>query len=152
MENDRETGELLLDFGENVEGERRGDEDSVGIFVALGRLEFLATMAGANGDREGVNAGLLDEVLNFFGFGVVAFLGGDIVFDAGQNAKLTLDGYVILLRMGKIANLLGERDVLFVGEVRSVDHDGRESAFDAVLAELERVAVIEMEDDRNIIP
>ena len=151
VENDRESGELLLDFGENVKGEGRRNENAVSGAGALGGFELLAAMAGSDGDRERVDAGLLDEVLDFFGLGVVAFLGGNVIFDAGENSEFSLDGDVVFLGMGIIANFLGKRDIFFIREVGSVDHDRGESALDAVLAELEGIAVIEVEDYRDVI-
>ena len=48
-------------------------------------------------------------------------------------------------------NLLREGDVLLVGQVRTVDHHRREAHVDAALAELERVTVVEVQYDGNIL-
>ena len=47
-------------------------------------------------------------------------------------------------------NLLGEGDVVFVRKSGTVDHHGRETVVDAVLAEFERVTVVEVEHDLRI--
>lgn len=46
-------------------------------------------------------------------------------------------------------NLTGQGDVLFIGLGRGIDHDGSETAVDAALAELEAVAVVQMQSDRD---
>ena len=120
------------------------------VFVHCSGLNLCAAVAGADGDREGVDAGLLDEVLDFLRLGVIGVLGRDIVLDAGEHAELAFDRDIVLLRMGEVDDLLGERDVLVVGQVRAVDHDRGEARLDAALAELEAVAVVEVEGDRDI--
>ena len=47
-------------------------------------------------------------------------------------------------------NLLGQSDVLLKGLGGSVDHDGGEAAVDAALAQLEAVAVIQVQSDGNL--
>ncbi|MPN50797.1 hypothetical protein SDC9_198436 [bioreactor metagenome] len=47
-------------------------------------------------------------------------------------------------------DLTGELDVLFITVVRTVDHDGGESAVDAALAEFERIAMVEMDADGQV--
>ncbi len=150
MEDDGEAGKLLLDLLKDVEAQGRRDEDAVGVPGALLGLELGAAVAGADGDGEGVDAGLLDEVLNLGGLGVVAVLGRDLVLDAGEHAELAFDGDVVLLGVGEFHDLLGELDVLVVGQARAVDHDRGEAGLDAALAELEAVSVVEVEDDGDV--
>ncbi len=75
---------------------------------------------------------------------------GNLIFHAGENAKLTFDGNVVLV--GVVNDLLGQGHVLLVGEVASVDHHGRETAVDAALAKLEAVTVVEVEDNLGVLP
>ena len=68
MENDRESGEFLLNLVENVECKGRRDELSgLGVAGALLGLEFISAVAGADGDGEGVALGLLDESITSSG-------------------------------------------------------------------------------------
>ena len=76
-------------------------------------------------------------------------LGRNLVLHAGQYAQLTLDRHVVLVCV--IHDLLRQSDVLVVGEVRTVDHHRREAHVDAALAEFERVAVVEVQDDGNVL-
>jgi len=46
-------------------------------------------------------------------------------------------------------DLLGERNVLFVRMVAAVDHHGGEAAVDAALADIEPVAMIQVQADRQ---
>ena len=52
--------------------------------------------------------------------------------------------------MGKIDNLARQGRIFFVEKMGTVDHDGGKSRFDAGDAEVIRVAVIQMEDDRDL--
>ena len=76
-------------------------------------------------------------------------LGRNLVFHAGQYAQLALDRYVELV--GVFNDLLGEGYVLLVRQVRTVDHHRREAHVDAALAQLERVAVVEVQYDGNVL-
>ena len=68
---------------------------------------------------------------------------------SGKDAELAFDGYVVLV--GVFDDLLRQGDVLFVGKVGTVDHDGGESVVDAVFAGFKAVAVIQVQDDRDVI-
>ena len=81
------------------------------------------------------------------GLGVGRLLGLDVVLDAGQAAELALDRDAE--RAGVFDDLAGQGDVLLVGEMGAVDHDRREAVFDAGLGQLEGVAVVEVEGDRD---
>ncbi len=70
MENDGEPREFLLDLLEDVETQRGWDEDALGIAGALLRFEFIRSMAGADRDSQGVNAGLGDKIDDFGRLGV----------------------------------------------------------------------------------
>ena len=137
VENDWEAWELLLDLVEDVKPD-----------LGLGAgWELVSAVGSADGDGEGVDAGLLDEVLNLFWAGVDVAVSLDIVFDTSENAEFTFDGDVVFPRVGEVADLLGEGDVLLVAEVGTVDHDRAEAVLDAGLAKLEGVTVVEVEND-----
>ena len=74
----------------------------------------------------------------------------DFVLYAGQHAQLAFDGDVVLVSV--VGNLLGEGDVLFVGEVAAVNHYRRETGLDAALAQLEAVAVVEVQNNLGVLP
>ncbi len=63
MEDNRETGDTLFDFFKNIETQWRG-------FFTLFELELESTMAGADGNGQRINTGLLDKILDLFGLGV----------------------------------------------------------------------------------
>ena len=92
VKDDGESGDTLLDLGENVEPELRRNEDSVGVAGALFGLEFGGAVAGSDGDREGIHAGFFNEVFDFFGLGVIAVLVGNLVLNAGENAEFAFHG------------------------------------------------------------
>ena len=50
-----------------------------------------------------------------------------------------------------VNHLLGQGDVLIVGKRRTVNHYRREAHLDAALAELERVSVVEVQHDGNVL-
>ena len=52
--------------------------------------------------------------------------------------------------MRVLDDLAGQFDVLFKGQVAAVDHDGGETAVDAALAQLEAVAMVQMDGDGQI--
>ena len=53
---------------------------------------------------------------------------------------------------GVVDHLLGERHVLLIGEVRTVDHHRREAHVDAALAQFERISVVEVQYDLGFGP
>src|SRR5699024_3677789 len=114
---------------------------------ALSSSELVSAVAGADGDGQRVAAGLGDELLNFLGTGVVRVLGGnlDLVLHASQSAQLGLDHNTVIMSI--FHNTLGQLNVLSEGLGRGVDHDGGEAAVDAALADLEAVAVIQVQSD-----
>jgi len=139
VENDGEARDTLLDLVEDIETE-----------VGLGaRGELDDTVAGTDGDSEGVDTGALDEVDDLVGVGVVAGLGLDIILDTGKDTELTLDSNVELV--GVVDDLLGESDVLLIRKSRAIDHDIAEAAGDAVNDELVAVTVVEVEGDGDTL-
>ena len=89
VENDRESGKSLFDFSENVETERRRNENALFVSGALLSGELVSAVRSTDGDGEGVNAGLGDEFFNLFGLGVGGMFSSDVIFNACENAELT---------------------------------------------------------------
>ena len=89
-------------------------------------------MGGTDGDGQGINTGLGDELLDLFGTGVGADRVADLVLDAGQGAQLALDDHAVV--MGILDDLAGQGDIVLKGLGGSVHHDGREAAVDAALS------------------
>ena len=52
--------------------------------------------------------------------------------------------------MGVLDDLLGDLDVLLEGQAALVDHDRGEAAVDTTLAQLEAVAVVQVDDDGQV--
>ncbi len=147
VENDGEAGEAATDLLENVKAERRGHQNALFVAGALRGGELVGAVGGADGDGEGVDTGAVHEVLDLLGAGVGGVLGHDVVLDAGENAQLTLDDHAVGVCV--LHDLAGQGDVVLVGVVGAVDHDGGEAAVDAGLADLEVGAVIEVERQIN---
>jgi len=84
VQDDREAGDAALHLFENVEAEGRN-------LFARFYLELVGAVGGADRDRQAVDAGLGDKLLNVVGIGVMAGFVADLVLDAGQNAKLAFD-------------------------------------------------------------
>ena len=108
-------------------------------------------MRGTDCDREGVNAGLFNEVLNFLGLRIGCILCGDvdIILNAGELSELRLNDDAMCVRI--LCDALCKRDVLSVRQVGAVDHDGREAAVDAGLADIKVCAVVEVQSNGNIV-
>ena len=148
MEYDGEARDALLNLFENVETQWGRNEDAVLVAGALLGFELVSTVRSTNRDCERINAGLLYEVDNIVGVGVGVVLSNNIVLDTCQYAKLTLNGYIELVCV--VNNLFGESNILLVGEVATVNHNAREAHIDTRFAQLEAVAVVEVESDRNV--
>ena len=147
VENDREAGEAFFTFVENVETERRRNEDSLFVSGALSGGEFVCAVGSADSDGEGVASGLGNEFFDFFGTGVRTDCVAYFVFDSGKCAELCFDDYAV--SMSIFNDFFGDLDVFFKGLGGSVDHNGGEPAVDAGFAGLEIGTVVEMENDGN---
>ena len=101
MENDREAGQTLGDLFEDVEAQGRRNEDALLVAGALGSRELVSAVAGADGDGQGVAAGLGDELLDLFRTGVGGSMRRDLdlVLDAGEGAQLGLDDDAVVMRV-----------------------------------------------------
>ena len=151
MKNNREAGNLFLDFSEDIEAKVWGNENTVRIARALLWLELECAVARADRDGERVNACLLDELLNLFRLRVGSLVCGNlyIVLDAGELTELCLDDDAMLMRISD--NLLRALDVFLECIVRAIEHDGSEASIDAGLARLEVWTMIEVQRDGDIV-
>ncbi len=129
------------DLFEDVEAQRRR-------FFAGFQLELEGPVAGADGDRQGVDTGLLDEILDLLGLGVGRLFCLDIILDTGQHAEFPFDRDVKLMRV--FDDFFGQGNVLVVRQVRTVDHDRGEAVVDAGLADLEGITMVEVQADRQV--
>ena len=80
----------------------------------------------------------------------MGFRSGNLILDTGEHAEFSLDGHIELVRI--LDNLLGQGDVLLIRQGGGVDHDGREAHVHAALAELEAVAMVQVEADLGMLP
>ena len=77
-------------------------------------------------------------------------VGGHFVFHAGEHTEFAFDSHIMLVCI--VNDLFGKSHVLLIGKMRAVDHHRREAAVDAALAQLERIAVVEVKGDLGIFP
>ena len=150
VQNDREARQTLDALFQYVETQRRRNQNAVLVASALLRSELVCAMGSTDSDCQRVTTGAGNEFLYFFRMGValVARLNNNFVLDASQSAQLSLDNYAVVMCV--LNNLLGQSDVFLERLGGSVDHNGGEAAVDAGLTNLERVAVIQMQSDRDI--
>ena len=139
MQNDRETGQTLRDLFQNVEAELR---------IGAG-LELVCAVAGADGDGQRITAGALDKLLHVLRTSVGGILFADIyiILDAGERTQLSLNDDTMVMRI--LDDLTRQSDVVLKGFGGGVDHDGRKAVIHAGFAKLKRVAVIEMQANRE---
>ena len=140
MQHDREAGQAVGNLLQNVQTQLR----------LLAGLELVSAVAGADGNRQGVNAGAGHEILHLLGIGELSLVGldADFILNAGELAELGLDGNVIL--MSVLRDAAGFLNVLLIGLGGAVEHHRGKAAVDAVLADLVACAVIKMQGDRNV--
>ena len=139
---------LIGDAGSAVKDKRnvvrRGMDPLESIEVEslpIGRIDAVdvSDTGGKEVDAQSGDLGAL------FGVGDLA-IRRDAVLGSADGTDFGLDGEALV--MGKVDKLGGLLDVFVEGEMRAVEHDGRESGGDAALGPFER-AVIEMEGDGN---
>ena len=138
VQNDRELRQTAGNLFQNVEAELR----------LLAGLELVSAVGGADRDRQRVNAGAGYEILNLRRIGVLVILSLNVVLNAGELAQLSFYDNAVCVRI--LSNLLCDLDVLLVRHRGAVEHNRGKAAVDAVLAELEGVAVVQMQRDRDI--
>ncbi|MPM17375.1 hypothetical protein SDC9_63764 [bioreactor metagenome] len=73
----------------------------------------------------------------------------DFILDAGQNAEFPFNGDIV--GMGIFNDSLGQCNVLLIGKVGSINHDGAESVVNALFAGFKAVTVVEVQDDGNFV-
>ena len=148
---------LLRDGGRTVQDDREAGKPSGNLFqnvqTKLGicaGFELVCTVACADCDRQGVNAGPLDKFLDLVGICEHSLVScyTDCILDACQSAELCLYDTAVLMRV--LCDLFGLFDILFERVAGIVDHDRREACVNAVLAGCEVCAVIQMHRDRDI--
>ena len=152
MQNNRETRQFLFNFFEDIKAQRWRDKHAVSITRTLRRLELRTPVARANRNGQRINLGLFHKLDHLRWLGIVAVFGRNIVLHTGKYPKLAFHSNIVLLRMGKFADLLGKGDVFFKRKVRTVDHNRGEASLDAVLAQFKGITVVKVQDDRNVIP
>ena len=150
VQHDGEAGQPLGNLGQDIEAQRRGNENALFIAGALSGGEFISAVAGADGDGQGIHARAGSEFFHFFRPGIAGIGGGNlhVVLHAGQTAQFAFHHNAVIV--GVFHNLLGHGDVLFKGKMAAVDHHGGEAAVDAALAGFEIRAVIQMQHDGQI--
>ena len=150
VEHDGECGELLFDSSEHVECEGgRNETTGLGVAGALFGLELVSTVARTNGDSERVATRAFYEFDHLFGLRVVALFVSNFVFHTGEYTEFSLNRHIVSVSV--FNDLLGERDVLFEGKCRSVDHHRAEARVNAALAGFEAVTVVEVEADFGML-
>ena len=147
VENDGELGKALADLLENIEAKRRRNKDALLVSCALCGSELVCAVGGTDRDREGVNTGAGNEILNLFGTGVGGVLSANFILNACKNTELALNNASALVSV--INDLLGQGDIVFVVEMRTVDHNGGETAVDAGLTDLKICAVVKVKSEIN---
>ena len=150
MQHDGEAGQTLGDFLEHVEAQRGRNENALFVHGALLGLELVSAVARADGDGEGIAAGLGNEFLNLLGAGVGRLMRGDLdlILDAGERAEFGLDHNAVVVRV--FDDLLRDLNVLGEGLGGGVDHHGGEAAVDAGLAGLKVRAVVKVQHDGDV--
>ena len=140
MQDDREAGQTLGAFFQHLEVQ-------LGLLTGL---ELVRAVGRADGNRQRIAARAGHKLFDFFRMGVhfLTMLHLHVVFDAGERAEFRLDDHAVV--MGILDDLAGQSDIVLKGLGGSVNHDGREAAVDAALAQLKAVAVVKVQRNRDI--
>ena len=105
-------------------------------------FELVRAVRRSDCDSKTVNAGMVYEVLNFFGAGVRTLRMAYFVFDTCQSSEFAFDRNVVL--MGVFYDFSRNLDILFVRKRRTVYHNRGKSAVDASLAGFKIGTVVEV--------
>ena len=157
MHDEVAVGQLLVDRDDAVHRQH---------FAVGLASELVGSVAGADGDGQGIDARLLDEILGLVGIGqqllareladgaVAVFLFAFAVFQRAEAAEFAFDGDV--LRMGQLHDFGGDADVvvvvgrrLAVFLQRAVHHHAGEAVLDGAGAGGGAVAVVLVHDGRE---
>ena len=150
VEHDGESRKLLLDLVQDVECQwRRNELASLRVACALLRSELVSAVACADRDSQAVATAASSKVDYLFGLCVVTLFGLYLVLNACEYAELSLNGYVVSVSIFNY--LLGDADVLLVRKRAAIEHNAGETIVDAVLAELEAIAVVEVKNNLRIL-
>ena len=114
-------------------------------------FEFVGAMGIADGHGERIHAGFLDKFHRFIRHGVMAADGSRAAFfafvelGADQMAEFAFHGAIMLV--GIIHDLFADFDVFLERFVAGVNHHAGKTLVNAVLAQFEGIAVIEVDGD-----
>ena len=111
-------------------------------------FELVRAVRRSDCDSKTVNAGVVYEVLNFFGAGVRTLRMAYFVFDARQSTEFAFDRNVVL--MGVFYDFSRNLDILFVRKRGTVYHNRCEAPVYAGFAGVEVGTVVEVKNDRNV--
>ena len=150
VQNDRESGQSLGDFFQNVEAQGRRNKDAVRVACALLRSELVSAVGSTDGDGQRVAACSGNELFYFFRTCVAGLSGFyyDFVFYAFKSTQLSLYDYAVGVRV--LNDLLCQSDVVLERFGGSIDHNGSKSTVNTALAKLEAVTMVQMKRDRDI--
>ena len=108
-------------------------------------------MARTDGDGQGIDARAFYEFYSLLWVrkGGIAGVYVDRIFDAGQLAQLSFDDDAFIV--GVFYDLLRQGDVFFEGVFGTVDHDRRETAIDASLADFKISTMVQMQGNGDVL-
>ncbi len=112
MQHNREAGQAAFHLSQNVKTQ-----------LGLGaRLKFVGSVAGADGNGQGIHTGAAHKFfhLRWVGVGAVRFAHIHVIFHAGQAAQFALHRHAVLV--GVIHHLLGQGDVVLKAVFGAVNH------------------------------
>jgi hypothetical protein len=150
MEYDREAGQSLLNLFQNIETQRRRNQLTLLIASALCSGELVCTVGGTDSDSQGIAACTGNELLYLLRTGVMGILSGYIYLILNTSQSTQLSFYYYAMGVSILYYLLGDSDVLLKRLGGSIDHNGGKSVIDTGLAGLKAVAMIQMQNDRDI--
>ena len=140
MQNDRESGKSSGYFLQDV-------QTKLGIRAGF---ELICAVACADRDRQRVNACSLNKLFYLVGICEHSLVGiyTDSILDACECAELSLNYYAVLMSI--LGDLLGLSNIFLEIMAGIVDHNGSKTAVNALLADVEVCAVIQVQSDRNL--
>ncbi|OAV63664.1 hypothetical protein Barb6_03623 [Bacteroidales bacterium Barb6] len=76
-------------------------------------------------------------------------VGADLVFHTCQHTQFAFYGHIMLMSI--FNDLLRQSHIFIVGKMRTVNHYGREPQVHTTLAQLKRIAVIQVENNLRML-
>ena len=113
--------------------------------MALFGFEFISSVRSTDRDSQRIATCASSEIDYFFGVGISVMFCTYLVFYTGKHTQLTFYCYIELVSI--VHYFLSQSHILFVRQVRTVDHYRRKSHIDTRFAQFERIAVIEVQND-----